>query len=60
MTLIAIVLMLAVAGVAIWLVNTIVPMPAWMKTVINAVAAIFVLLWILQAFGLTGPVVRLR
>lgn len=60
MSLIGIVLVLAIVGVVIWLVNTIVPMPGWMKTVINAVAAIFVLLWILQAFGLTGPVVRLR
>jgi len=51
---------LVIIGVILYLVNTVIPMVGWMKTVINAVAVIVVLLWILQGFGLIGPLPRFR
>lgn len=51
-TLIMIIVVLIIVGVLLYLVNTIIPMPHWIKTVINALAGIFVLLWILNLFHL--------
>jgi uncharacterized membrane protein len=59
--LITVLLVLVIIGVVLYLINTLIPMPPWMKTVINAVAAVFVLIWVLQAFGLVhGPTIHLR
>ncbi len=61
MTLISLLVLLVIVGAVLYLVNTIVPMPAWMKTVINVIAAVAVFLWVLQTFGLWhGPALRLR
>lgn len=43
---------LIILGVLLGLVNRILPMEPWVKTVINSVVAVFVLLWLLQLFGL--------
>ena len=48
---IQILVVLIIVGVILYVVNTVIPMVDWMKVVINAVAAIFVLLWLLQALG---------
>lgn len=60
MSLVTIVIVLVIVGVVLWLINAIVPMPAWLKTVINAIVGLFVFLWLLQSFGLIPHVVRLR
>ena len=52
MTLINLVLVLAVVGVLLWLLNTYIPMDATMKKIINIVVVIAVVLWLLKAFGL--------
>jgi hypothetical protein len=48
---------LVVVGVILWLVNTYVPMAAPIKTVLNVLALLFVLLWLLRVFGVLhgGP-----
>lgn len=51
---------LIIVGAILYLVNTVAPMPAWLKTVINVIAAVWVLLWILQGFRLIGPLPRFR
>lgn len=43
---------LCILAVVLYVVNTVIPGPAWIKTVINAVAIIMVLLWTLEFFGL--------
>ncbi len=43
---------LIVLGVVLYLINAVVPMEPWVKTIINALAALFIALWLLQAFGL--------
>jgi len=44
--------LLVIAGVVIWLVNTLVPMDPKFKMVFNAIIGIALLLWVLSFFGL--------
>lgn len=57
---ISILVFLVIVGVILYVVNTVVPMPGWMKQVINAIAIIFILLYLLDAFGLYHTHFRLR
>ncbi len=55
--------LLVLVGVALYVVNTMVPMDAKIKTLLNIVVVLAVVLWLLQAFGLLsgmGGVPRLR
>jgi hypothetical protein len=56
MTLINIIIILILVGLAMWLVNTYIPMAAGIKSLLNVVVFVVVLIWILQVFGLIGPV----
>lgn len=61
MSLISLLVLLVIVGAILYLVNTIIPMPAAFKTVINVIAVVAVFLWVLEAFGLWhGPSIRLR
>ncbi len=62
MSLISLLVVLIVIGVVLYLVNTLIPMDARIKTIINVLAILFVCLWLLQVFGVLGPIgdVRLR
>jgi hypothetical protein len=46
---------IALVGVVVYLIVTYVPMPQIFKTIIMVVAALFVILWLIQMLGLTGP-----
>ncbi len=52
MPLVQIVLVLIVVGVLLWLINRYIPMQATIKSILNAVVVIVVVLWLLQVFGL--------
>ena len=56
MPLINVVIVLIVVGVLLWLVNTYIPMAGMIKTILNAVVVIAVVIWLLQAFGLLETV----
>ena len=60
MSLISLVITLIVVGVLLWLVNTYIPMDGKIKQIINVVVVIAVVLWLLQAFGLLGPLNNIR
>lgn len=51
---IEILVVLVVVGVALWLVNTYVPMQPAFKVVINVVAVLCLVIWLLQLFGVTN------
>ena len=51
MTLIGLVIALIIVGVLLWFVNTMIPMDGKIKTIINVVVILFLLVWLLQAFG---------
>jgi hypothetical protein len=54
MSLITIVLVLIVVGVALWLINSFIPMASPIKTILNVVVVIAVIVWLLQVFGVIG------
>jgi len=64
MPLIQLVIILIVIGVLLWLVNSLIPMDAKIRQIINAVVVVVVILWLLTLFfpGLMhmGPVVGPR
>ena len=52
MPIITIVIVLIVAGVLLWLVNTYIPMQPGIKKILNWVIVIIVIIWLLKVFGL--------
>jgi predicted membrane protein len=60
MPLIYIVLALIVVGMALWLINTYIPMASSIKTILNVVVVIAVCVWVLQAAGLWSDVINYR
>jgi len=52
MPLIQICLVLIVVGVLLWLVNSFIPMAGSIKSILNAVVIIVVVVWLLNIFGL--------
>jgi hypothetical protein len=60
MPLVHIVLVLIVVGVLLWLVNRYIPMDAKIKSLLNIVVMIVLVIWLLQAFGVLGSISQLR
>ena len=60
MSLIGLITTLVVVGILLWLLNNYVPMDSKIKTIINAVVVIVVVVWVLQAFGVLGSLRDLR
>lgn len=58
--LINIIIVLIVVGVLLWLVNTYIPMDSKIKSILNAVVVIAVVIWLLQAFGVLGSLGSVR
>lgn len=48
------VIILIVIGVGLWAVNTYIPMDRRIRSILNVVVVIGVLLWLLRAFGVVG------
>jgi hypothetical protein len=51
---------LIILGLCLYLVENYIPMSPPFKTVLRVVVVILLVLWLLQAFGITGPVIKLR
>jgi hypothetical protein len=60
MTLVQIAVVLIVIGVVMWLINTYIPMMDAIKSLLNLVVFVVVLIWLLQLFGLIGPIPGIR
>jgi hypothetical protein len=52
MPIITVILVLIVAGVLLWLVNTYIPMQRTIKNLLNAVIVIILVIWLLKVFGI--------
>ena len=52
MPILTIIIVLIVVGVLLWLINNYIPMDRKIKSILNAVVVIFVIIWLLKAFGL--------
>jgi hypothetical protein len=60
MPLIQICMVLIVVGVLLWLVNHFIPMAGSIKSILNAVVVIVVVLWLLDVFGLFHSLSRMH
>jgi hypothetical protein len=60
MPLIHVVVVLIVVGVILWLINSYIPMAGSIKSILNAVVIIVVVLWLLSVFGLIGELSTIR
>jgi hypothetical protein len=60
MPLVYIVLVLIVVGVGLWLINTYIPMAGSIKTILNVVVVVAVVIWVLQAVGMWGRLTSYR
>jgi hypothetical protein len=59
-TLVNIVVILVVVGLVMWLINTYIPMAGAIKSLLNVVVFVVVLIWILQTFGIIGAIPGLK
>lgn len=60
MPLITLVLMLIIVGVCLWAINSFIPMDAKIKTILNVVVVLVVVLWLLSASGMLGSISSIR
>ncbi len=54
MPLLTILLVIIIVGVALWLINSFIPMASVIKTILNIVVVIVLIVWLLNVFGLTS------
>lgn len=52
MSLVSLILLLIVVGVALWLIHAVIPMDPKIRTILDAVVVVVTVLWVLQAFGI--------
>jgi hypothetical protein len=60
MPLLTVLIVLIVAGVILWFVNTYIPMQRTIKGILNAVVLIIVVIWLLNVFGVLGHIQHLN
>ncbi|MGK2943216.1 MAG: Thivi_2564 family membrane protein [Desulfuromonadales bacterium] len=60
MPLIEVVVVLIVVGMALWVINRFIPMAGSIKTILNAVVVIVVILWLLNIFGIISNFPRIH
>lgn len=60
MPLINIVIVLIIAGVLLWLVNTYIPMAGPIKAILNVVVVVAICVWLLQSLGLMSDISHFR
>ena len=60
MPLITVIIVLVVVGVALWAINTYIPMAKPVKTILNIVVVVILCLWLLQTFGVIDSIRGIR
>ncbi|MDU0460140.1 MAG: Thivi_2564 family membrane protein [Geobacteraceae bacterium] len=60
MPLIQIILVLIVVGIVLGLINRFIPMAGSIKSILNGVVVIAVVLWLLSVFGILGQLSTIR
>lgn len=56
MPVLTVLLVLVVVGVLLWLVNTYIPMDGKIKSILNIVVMVLVVIWLLKVFGLFSSI----
>ena len=52
MPVLTVIIVILVVGVILWLINSYIPMQRTIKTILNAVVVIILVIWLLKVFGL--------
>ena len=60
MPLMNLVVVLIIVGLALWMINSFIPMASGIKTIVNVVVVLAVGIWVLRAVGLWGQVTSFR
>ncbi|HEY6064001.1 MAG TPA: Thivi_2564 family membrane protein [Chitinophagaceae bacterium] len=60
MPLLTVLIVLVIAGVILWLINTYIPMDRKIKNILNIVVVIVVIVWLLKAFGILSSLNGVR
>jgi hypothetical protein len=60
MPLVDLVVTLVVVGLALWLINRFIPMQSTIKTILNVVVVVAVIVWVLKAVGMWGEITSYR
>jgi hypothetical protein len=60
MPLVTIIVVLVVAGAALWAINSYIPMAKPVKTILNVVVVGVLCVWLLQVFGVIGSINNIR
>jgi hypothetical protein len=60
MSLISVIVGLVIVGVLLWIVNRYIPMAGSIKTILNIVVVLAVILWLLSAFGIIPGTFSIR
>jgi hypothetical protein len=58
--LIQVIIVLIVVGVLLWLINSYIPMATSIKSLLNAVVVIVVVVWLLKIFGLWSYITHIH
>ena len=60
MPVVNVVILLAIVGLLLWLVNRFIPMQGQIKNILNSVVVIAVLIWIMRVFGIFDYLYQFR
>lgn len=60
MSVLNLIVTLVVVGVALWLVNNYLPMDRKIKSILNIVVVVLVVIWLLRGFGLLDDLSTMR
>jgi hypothetical protein len=60
MPLIHLIIVLAIVGVILWLINSYIPMQTSIKKILNVVVVVAVVVWLLSVFGVIGNISAIR
>lgn len=54
MSVLTIIVTIVIVGVILWAINSFIPMDGKIRSILNAVVVILLIIWLLQAFGVLG------
>lgn len=54
MSILTVLIVLIVAGIILYLINTYIPMDGKIKSILNIVVVILIIVWLLKVFGILG------
>ena len=60
MPILTILLVIVLVGVLLWAVNSFIPMDAKVRSILNVVVVILLIIWLLQAFGVLHGLANIR